>query len=175
MVSDNRIREVNRMQDGLLELRRSLAKTVMARMKDEIPGLSPHFGEDYEKADDPEAAVYRASGASFQWLAFGFSPWRMWDLHVGIVAAGDRRLSVGLHCSERAGAALRESLERLGREIGAPLQHQKAAIEYQANLPLVDVDAVPLESLVDTVAGLCRRYAPVAARVDCPAGMREGA
>lgn len=163
------------MQDGLLQLRQSIARSVMARVKDEIPGLSSHFGEEYEKGDDPEAVFYRSSGASFRWVAFAFSPWRMWDLHVGVVPIDGGRLSVGFHISERASPALLEHLKRLGDEIDAPVRHQKAAVEYQANLPPIDVDAVPLETLVDTVAGLCRKYAPVAASVRCPAGMRDGA
>lgn len=161
--------------DGLLALRHAIAEAVIARTKREIPGLSAHFGEDYEKGDDPEAAVYRSSGATFRWVAFAFSPWRMWDLHVGVVPAPGRRLSVGFHISERAAPALLGDLERLGESIGAPARHQPAAIEYQANLPLADVDAVPLESLVDAVVRLCRDYAPVAARVPCPAALREGA
>src|SRR6185437_13498219 len=76
--------------DGLRQLRQSIAEAVMARMRDEIPGLSAHFGEHYEKTDVTEAVVYRSSGATFRWLAFAFSPWRMWDLHVGVVPA-DRR------------------------------------------------------------------------------------
>lgn len=159
--------------DGLLQLRRSLADSVMARMKGDIPGLSPHFGEDYLEADDPEARAYRSSGATFRWVAFAFSPWRMWDLHVGVVPVEGRRLSVGFHISERASGALLDDLKRLGEEAGVPVRHQKAAIEYQANLPLFDVDAVPVETLVDAIAGLCRKYAPVAARVRCPAGMRD--
>jgi hypothetical protein len=159
--------------DGLLQLRRAIARSVNARMKSEIPGMSAHFGEDYEDAEDPEAKLYRASGASFRWVAFAFSPWRMWDLHVGVVPTDDGRLSVGFHISERASAALLDDLKRLGAEVDAPVKHQKAAIEYQANLPLIDVDAVPLDAVVDTVAQLCRKYAAVAARVPCPAGMRE--
>jgi hypothetical protein len=159
--------------DGLLRLRRAIAESVIARMKNEIPGLSAHFGEDYEKADDPEATLYRSIGASFRWVAFAFSPWRMWDLHVGVVPTEARRLSVGFHISERASPALLDDLERLGRKVDAPVKHQKAAIEYQANLPRIDVDAVPLETLVDTVAGLCRKYAAVAASVPCPSGMRD--
>lgn len=161
--------------DGLLALRRAIAESVLARMKDEIPGLSAHFGEDYEKGDDPEAVLYRSSGATFHWVAFAFSPWRMWDLHVGVVPTGGRRLSVGFHISERAAPALLDDLKRLGESIGAPARHQPAAIEYQANLPLVDVDGVSLESLADTIARLCRDYAPVAAKVRCPAGMGDGA
>jgi hypothetical protein len=161
--------------DGLLKLRHAIAQSVMARMKNEIPGLSPHFGEDYEKSRDPEAMAYQTSGASFRWVAFAFSPWRMWDLHVGVVPTEGRRLSVGFHISERASAALLDELKRVGGEIDAPVRHQKAAIEYQANLPLIDVDAVPLETLVDTVAKLCRKYARVAASVPCPPGMRDAA
>jgi hypothetical protein len=161
--------------DGLRQLRQSIAESVMARMQDEIPGLSPHFGEDYEKSDDPEAIVYRSSGGSFRWLAFAFSPWRMWDLHVGVVHAGSGRLSVGFHISERAKPSLIDDLKRLADDIDAPVRHQKAAVEYQANLPLIDVEAMSLETLVDSVADLCRKYAPVAARVNCPAGMRGDA
>jgi len=79
--------------DGLRQLRHSIAESVMARMKSEIPGLSPHFGEHYEATDEPEAIVYRSSGATFRWLAFAFSPWRMWDLHVGVVPADRHRLA----------------------------------------------------------------------------------
>lgn len=161
--------------DGLRQLRHSIAESVMARMKNEIPGLSPHFGEHYEKTDDPEAIVYRSSGATFRWLAFAFSPWRMWDLHVGVVPNDRGRLSVGFHISERARPSLMDDLKRLGADIGAPALHQKAAVEYQANLPPIDVAAVSLETLVDTVAQLCRKYAPVAASVRCPAGMRDDA
>ena len=161
--------------DGLRQLRHSIAESVMARLKNEIPGLSPHFGEHYEKTDDPEAIVYRSSGATFRWLAFAFSPWRMWDLHVGVVPTDRRQLSVGFHISERAGPRLLDDLKRLGAEIDAPVRHQKVAIEYQANLPLFDIDAVTLETLVDTVAQLCRKYAQVAASVRCPAEMRDDA
>jgi hypothetical protein len=159
--------------DGLLQLRRSIADSVMGRLKGEIPGLSPHFGEDYLEAEDPEARLYRSTGATFRWVAFAFSPWRMWDLHVGVVPVEGRRLSVGFHISERAAPALLGELERLGESIGAEARHQPAAIEYQANLPLFDVDAVPVEALAEAVAGLCRKYAPVAARVRCPAGMND--
>jgi hypothetical protein len=158
---------------GLLQLRHSIASSVMARLKNEIPGLSAHFGEDYERAEDPEATLYRSTGASFRWVAFAFPPWRMWDLHVGVVPTDASHLSIGFHISERASAALLDDLKRLGAEVDAPVKHQKAAIEYQANLPPVDVDAMPLETLVDMVAGLCRKFAPVAARVPCPAGMRD--
>jgi hypothetical protein len=161
--------------DGLRQLRHSIAESVMARMKNEIPGLSPHFGEYYEKTDDPEAIVYRSSGATFRWLAFAFSPWRMWDLHVGVVPTDRGRLSVGFHISERASPSLIDDLKRLGDDINAPVRHQKVAVEYQANLPPIDVDAVSLEILVDTVAQLCRKYAPVAASVRCPAEMRDDA
>lgn len=159
--------------DGLRRLRHAIAETVLARTNSEIRGLSTHFGEHYEKTDDPEAIVYRSTGATFRWLAFAFSPWRMWDLHVGVVPAGQRRLSVGFHISERAAPSVLDDLKRLGAEIGAPVRHQELAVEYQANLPLIDVDAVPLETLVDTVAQLCRKYAPVAARVTCPPEMRD--
>jgi hypothetical protein len=161
--------------NGLRQLRQSIAESVTARMRNEIPGLSPHFGEHYEGTDDPEAIVYRSSGGTFRWLAFAFSPWRMWDLHVGVVPIDRHRLSVGFHISERASASLMADLRRLGAEIDAPVQHQKSAVEYQANLPPIDVDVVSIETMVDTIAGLCRKYARVAAAVRCPVEMRDDA
>ena len=159
--------------DGLRQLRHSIAESVMARMKNEISGMSAHFGEHYEKTDDPEAIVYRSSGGTFRWLAFAFSPWRMWDLHVGVVPIDRSRLSVGYHMSERASPSLMTDLKRLGAEINASVQHQIAAVEYQANLPPIAVDTVSIDAMVDTISGLCRKYAPVAAAVACPAEMRD--
>ena len=159
--------------EGMLQLRRSIAASVLARMKARIPGLSAHFGEDCEQSDDAEAAVYRSTGASFRWVAFAFSPWRMWDLHVGVVPTDERHLSVGFHVSERASPLLLGHLERLGAELGAPAKHQPAALEYQANLPLIDVRSATPDSLTDTIAQLCSRYAAVAAAVPCPAEMRD--
>ena len=174
-ISETASGNVDADDDGLRKLRHSIAESVTARMKNEIPGLSPHFGEHYEKTDDPEAIFYRSSGGTFQWVAFAFSPWRMWDLHIGVVDTDRRRLSVGFHISERASPTLMDDLKRLGDDINAPVRHQQSAVEYQANLPPIDVDAVSLETLVDTVAQLCRKYAPVAARVRCPAEMRDDA
>jgi hypothetical protein len=159
--------------DGFLGLRKALARAVKARTEGGIHGLSAHFGEDYEYSTDPEAVAYLTTGGQFRFLAFGFAPWRMWDLHVGIVPIDERLLSVGFHISERAARVLMPELERLGAEIGADVQHQKAAVEYQANLPPIAVDAVALDRLADTVSELCRKYAQVAAGLACPAEMRE--
>jgi hypothetical protein len=160
--------------DGFRKLRDALAREVKARTREDVPGLSAHFGEDYEQSRDPEAVLYQTTGAHFRWLAFGFAPWRMWDLHVGVVAIDERQLSVGFHISERAAPAVLPRLERVAEEIGAAVQHQKAAVEYQANLPPISVDAVSIGRLADTVSELCRKYAEVAAEVPCPPEMRAG-
>ncbi len=157
--------------DGFRKLRGELAQAVKARAEG-IQGLSAHFGEDYEKSTDPEAVAYLTTGGQFRFLAFGFSPWRMWDLHVGVVPLDERMLSVGFHISERAAPIVLAELERLGAEIGAPVRHQKEAIEYQANLPPIAVDAVSVDRLADTVSGLCLKYAQVAGKVACPPEMR---
>ena len=154
--------------EGFRQIRHSLAASVIARLKDEIPGLSPHFGEHYAETDDPEVIVYHGTGGAFRFLAFAFSPWRMWDLHVGVVPIDDQKLSIGFHISERAATAMFAELEKLGAGIGATARHQQAAVEYQANLPPFEVRDVALPVLVDTVADLCRRYAAVVARVSCP-------
>lgn len=158
--------------DGLRALRDALARSVKARTRERIPGLSAHFGEDYEHGSDPEAVAYATTGGHFRWVAFAFEPWRMWDLHVGVVAIDERQLSVGFHASERAASVVMPELERLGAEIGAPVRHQAAAVEYQANLPPIDVNRVSVDQLADTVSELCMKYAKVAAKVPCPAQMR---
>jgi len=177
-VSDNasaRAGERDGDDDGLRQLRHAIAESVMARMKKDVPGLSPHFGEHYETTDDPEAIVYRSTGGTFRFLAFAFAPWRMWDLHVGVVPIDRRRLSVGFHISERASPALMTDLKRLGAGINAAVQHQKAAVEYQANLPPIAAAAVSLDAIVDTVSELCRKYAPFAASVASPPEMHDDA
>jgi hypothetical protein len=161
--------------EGFRKLRDALAIAVKARTAGGIEGLSAHFGEDYEHSDDPEAVAYLTTGGQFRFLAFAFAPWRMWDLHVGIVPIDERLLSVGLHISERAAPVAMKELERLGAEIGAAVKHQPAAVEYQANLPPIAVDSVSLDRLADTVSELCRKYARVAGRLSCPAEMRADA
>jgi hypothetical protein len=157
--------------DGLRALREKLAQAVKARTGARIPGLSAHFGEDYEHGTDPEAVAYSTTGGHFRWVAFAFAPWRMWDLHLGVVAIDDHQLSVGFHISERAAPVVMRELERLAAGIGAPVRHQEAAVEYQANLPPIDVDRVSIEELADTVSGLCAQYAQVAGKLACPAQM----
>jgi hypothetical protein len=156
--------------DRLQNLRQSIGKAVMARLKSEIPELSPHFGEDYKKSDDTELLN---DNRQMRFLAFAFRPWRMWDLHIGVVPIGGRRLSLGFHISERAAPAMMSNLEQLGAGIGAKVEHKPAIVEYQANFPTVAVDDVSFDSLVDTICELCRKYAPVAAAIACPAEMRD--
>lgn len=156
--------------DRLQNLRQSVGKAVMARLKSEIPGLSPHFGEDYKKSDDAELLN---DNRQMRFLAFAFQPWRMWDLHIGVVPIGGRRLSLGFHISERAAPAMMSNLEQLGAGIGAKVEHKPAIVEYQANFPPIAVDDVSFDSLVDTICELCRKYAPVAAAITCPAEMRD--
>jgi hypothetical protein len=158
------------MHDATRSFRRRLAQAVMSRLKSEIPGISAHFGEDYEFTDEPEVQVYRRTGGHFRWLAFAFSPWRMWDLHVGVVATEDR-LSLGFHVSERAEAVLRAELERLAKDLGTSVVHQKTAVEYQANLPAVAVEEANLDAICSKIVELCRSLAPVARRVACPPHM----
>lgn len=160
---------------GLRELRQAIAKAVLARMKGDIPGLSAHFGEDYQTSEDPEAITYLRSGGQFLFLAFAFRPWRMWDLHVGIVPTDESSLSLGFHISERAAPALMQSLRQLGAGTGTTVQHQAAAFEYQANFSPMRVDDTSLESIVDTVCDLCRKCAPAVAEVTCPPEMRDDA
>lgn len=153
-------------------LRRRLARLVTARLKARIPGISAHVGEDCATSGDPEAVTYRRTGAHFHWVAFAFSPWRMWDLHVGVVAIDERALSVGLHVSERAAKLLLRRLRRLGATIGAKAQHMPRAIEYQANLPRIDVTGTTLLALASTIVRLCPPMARLARAVTPPSAMR---
>lgn len=157
--------------DGMRPLRQRLAASVLERVAPQVSGVSAHFGEDYEFGDEPEAAAYRRTGGSFRFLAFAFSPWRMWDLHVGVVPTGDE-LSLGLHISERAAPILQGRLEQLAAELGVPVIHQPRAVEYQANLPPVGTAETDLETIAATIADLCGRLAPIARETVCPDGMR---
>lgn len=153
-------------------LRRRLARLVTARLKAKIPGISVHVGEDCAKGDDPEAVTYRQTGAHFRWVAFAFAPWRMWDLHVGVVAVDERSLSVGFHVSERAAKLLLPRLRRLGATIGAKARHMPQAFEYQANLPKIDVARTTPAALAGTIARLCSPMAKLAGVVVPPPAMR---
>ncbi len=159
-------------KDGFRQLRDTLAQGVKSRTQGDIQGLSVHFGEDYEHGTDPEAVAYQKTGGHFRWVAFAFAPWRMWDMHVGVVAIDERQLSIGFHISERAAPMLMQELERLATEVGAAVRHQAAAVEYQANLPAIAVDAVSIGRLADMVSELCRKYASIARTVPCPPEMR---
>ena len=161
--------------DGFRNLRDALAQKVKARTAGDVQGLSAHFGEDYEHGTDPEAVAYSTTGGHFRWVAFAFAPWRMWDLHVGVVAIDERQLSVGFHASERAAPVVMKELERLGAEYGAPVKHQVAAVEYQANLPPIAVDETSVDRIADTVSELCRKYAGVAGKLPCPPELRADA
>ena len=149
----------------MLEYRRQLAETVLERLRSEIPNISANFGEDYETSDEPEAQTYRSIGGKFRWVAFGFAPWRFWDLHVGVVETENDRHSIGFHISERAAAAFMPRLEALASEIGTTVVHQTVAVEYQANLPPLVADERRLDEAADVVVDLCRKFAPVAAAV----------
>lgn len=155
-------------------LRRRLARLVTAKLKAKIPGISAHVGEDCAKSDDPEAVTYHRTGAHFRWVAFAFSPWRMWDLHVGVVAVDERALSVGFHVSERAAKLLLPRLRRLGVAIGAKAAHMPRAFEYQANLPAIDVTRTTPAALARTIARLCPPMAKLAGAVAPPSAMRAG-
>jgi hypothetical protein len=153
-------------------LRRRLARLVTVRLRATIPGICAHVGEDRAQSHDPEAVIYRRTGAHFRWVAFAFAPWRMWDLHVGVVAVDERSLSVGLHISERAAKLLLPRLRRLGTTVGAKAAHMPRAIEYQANLPKIDVTRTTLPALAGTIVRLCPPMARLARAVAPPAAMR---
>jgi hypothetical protein len=159
--------------DGLYQLRQRIAAAVIARLRPDIPGISSHFGERCVGTDEPEVLVYRHTGGQFRFLAFAFSPWRMWDLHVGIVPQGDRHLSAGFHISERAAPILMPALRGVALTIGVTVQHQPAAVEYQANLPVLAIDEVPVEDIVYKTSDLCRQVARVGALTVSPEAMRK--
>jgi hypothetical protein len=147
-----------------LDVRRRLGETVLSRLRREIPEISAHLGEEYEKSSEPEAVKYREIGGKFSWVAFGFAPWRFWDLHVGVVEVDEDKLSLGFHISERAAPKLRPELEKLASEIGTTVIHQNLAVEYQANFPAAAANDAHFEQILDCVIESCRRFAPVARR-----------
>ena len=157
---------------GLRGFRHKLASMVLDRLKDEIPGLSAHFGEDYEQAADSEAALYRQIGGSFRFLAFAFAPWRMWDLHIGNLPVDGSSLSTGYHISDRAAPLLLEKLRELAALRQVEVIHQPKAVEFQANLPPLTALPGTVDSVADVVCELCRQMAKMAASVPCPAEMK---
>lgn len=159
---------------GMRGLRHRIADKVLAELAPKIGGLSAHFGESYEHTDEPEAAVYRTTGGTFRFLAIACAPWRMWDLHVGIVPLDETTLSIGFHISERAAPLLRERLESFARKNGLRVDHSPRAVEFQANLPSLDPTRDSLEAMVKQAIDVCRELAPAATGVDCPAPMRAG-
>ena len=156
----------------MIDYRRRLADAVLARLQGRIHGISANFGEDFENSDEPEAQAYRKTGGKFRWVAFGFAPWRFWDLHVGVVQTDDEKHSIGFHISERAASALMPELERLALRIGSPVIHQKMAVEYQANARALATDERDFERAVNLAMDLCRDFSRVAARVAVPPGFR---
>jgi hypothetical protein len=159
---------------GMRGLRHRIADKVLAELAPKIGGLSAHFGESYEHTDEPEAVVYRTTGGTFRFLAIACAPWRMWDLHVGIVPLDETTLSIGFHISERAAPLLRERLESFARKNGLRVDHSPRAVEFQANLPSLDPTRDSLEAMVKQAIDVCRELAPAATGVDCPAPMRAG-
>jgi len=89
-----------------------------------------------------------------------------------VVAVDERALSVGLHVSERAAKLLLRRLKRLGAIVGAKAEHMPRAIEYQANLPRIDVTGTTLPALAGVIAGLCPLMAGLARAVTPPSAMR---
>ncbi|MER1966300.1 hypothetical protein [Castellaniella sp. GW247-6E4] len=153
-------------------LRRTLGAEVLERLGGEITGVSAHIGEDYEEGMDPEAVVFRERKAGFRFLAFTFEPWRMWDLHVGVVATGADELSLGFHISERAAGTCMMRLMELGKQVGATVKHYPIVVEYQANLPPITVSAMKFETLVNTLCDVCRAMSTMAAGIEPPSNMR---
>lgn len=156
----------------MIDYRHRLADAVLARLKAEIRGISANFGEDFENSDEPEAQIYRKTGGKFRWVAFGFAPWRFWDLHVGVVETDDGKHSLGFHISERAEPVLMPDLENLAGRIGCPVIHQKMALEYQANPRPIAADEREFDDAVGLAIDLCRDFARVATRVAVPPGFR---
>ncbi|MGH7659370.1 MAG: hypothetical protein ACRENA_00450 [Vulcanimicrobiaceae bacterium] len=156
----------------MIQYRHRLAEAVLSRLRTELPGISANFGEDFEASDEPEAQMYRGIGGKFRWVAFGFAPWRFWDLHVGVVETDDGRHSLGFHISERASAALMPELEMLAERIGSVVIHQTIAVEYQANRTPITADDRDFNDAVNAAMDLCRDFARVATRVAVPPGFR---
>lgn len=157
--------------NDLYDFRRQLASVVLTRLRSILPGISAHFGESYESARDPEAIAYHRVGGAFCFLAFAFAPWRMWDLHIGVVPVGGRAVSIGYHISERSAPILLASLREVALRDHTEVAHQAKAIEFQANLPVLDSARQSIGATGETVCGLCKRFAQVAHDVACPPSM----
>lgn len=140
--------------------RRELADEVTAELSPALDRISVHLGEEYADADDPEAAAMRRGNGTFEWIAFGFDPHRMWDAHVGVLTA-DGQVTVGFHVHERLSDSKPATVEPLADEFGADYRYSEAAAEHQFNRPSAPLAAVDPEVLAEDVAAMCRRFKPV--------------
>jgi hypothetical protein len=120
------------------------------------PGITVVRGWEAATSDGPEAQALHAAGAGWTWVALGFAEINFWDLHVGILDAGDPAASaarVGLHWKPALDDVVRPLAERL-----APAEHisfSPAAGEYQQDLP----GPLPADDPVPAALDLARRTA----------------
>ncbi|WP_089155474.1 hypothetical protein [Micromonospora sp. NBS 11-29] len=110
-----------------------------------------------ELADDPAtaAAALRTAGASWQWVAVGFTGRSFWDLHVGILPI-EAGYSVGLHWTPGLDDEVRPWARTAVPD--GTLQFAEVAGEYQ--LLCTDPTGVAVHStrsVVDTTLAIAAR------------------
>lgn len=86
------------------------------------------WGPQLAGDDSSAAAALRAAGASWSWVALGFSGRSFWNLHVGVLPV-DSGYSVGLHWTP----AVDEEVRRWAPAVvpGGTVQFAETAGEYQ--------------------------------------------
>lgn len=112
-------------------LRCMYAALVAARC--DLAGCRVYAGWQLDLDAEPELADQRARGATFDWVATGYSPIPMFDLHAGIVYR-EPHVFVGLHAHARLGA-VSAIAQALAGETGAAHYYSETVDEQQWNYP----------------------------------------
>ena len=126
--------------DGMLRC----AYAALAAARCDLASCRTYVGWQLDLDAEPELADQRERGASFDWVAVGHSPVRMFDLHAGVVCTGSD-VFVGLHAHRRLGAV--PSIERALADENVTRTYSETVDEQQYNYPIQRVEDADWELL----------------------------
>lgn len=147
------------------KLRQELAEKVTDELAGDLPRVSPYFGEDFLDSTDSEAQALREKNGTFDWVAFGFDPYPMWNAHVGVITT-DGKIVTGFHVHERLSSTRPSAIEAIADEFAAKYQYSETATEHQFNCPPEPLDSANVDSLAQRVAKMCRQFGPIVDKLE---------
>src|SRR5262249_50691333 len=146
--------------DGLYQLRQRIAAAVIARLRPDIPGISSHFWRAlrrHRRTGSVGVSPHRRSVPCPCVRVRAVAPVRRAGRHR---PAGGR--APGRWVPPRRTWSADFNAGIAGRGVN-DRRHRPAAVEYQANLPVLAIDEVPVEDTVYKTSDLCRQVARVGA------------